>query len=72
MKTMIGSLIVLPENEHIYSERATTVRLEDEGAGCFVEVEQCGRNGNMKIGINPDEWPALREAIDRIFEEAKK
>lgn len=71
MRTLIGSLIVLPECDPIFSERATTVRLQDEAAGLFVEVEQHGRNDVGKISIDPDEWVELRAAIDRMIEIAK-
>ncbi len=32
-QTIITSLIVLPKGEAIFSDRATTIRVEDEGAG---------------------------------------
>jgi hypothetical protein len=30
-------------------------------------VEQSGRTDLGKIAINPGEWPAIRDAIDRMF-----
>ena len=68
MRTLIGSMIVLPEGQPIYSEMATTVRLQDEAAGPFVEVEQHGRADIGKIAIDPEEWPTLRAAIDKMIE----
>ncbi len=61
------SLIVKPEIDQIFSEMATTVRMVDEGAGPFVEVEQVGRAGIGKICIAEEEWPVLKEAIDRMI-----
>ena len=40
METRITSLIVLPEGEPIYSERATIVRIEDEAGGEYIVVSQ--------------------------------
>lgn len=42
------------------------IEIADED-GEYVVVS-CGINGNS-ISINPDEWPFLRDAIDRVFEE---
>lgn len=42
------------------------IEIADEN-GEYVAVS-CGINGNS-ISINPDEWPFLRDAIDRMFVE---
>ena len=70
-ETLIGSLIVVPKGEPIFSEQATVVRLQDEAAGLFVEVQQMHRNGGL-IAIDPEEWPALSDAIDRMIEVARE
>ena len=57
------ALIVKPKNAPLYSEQATVVRLEDEGAGYYVMVEQQRKH----IAITPEEWPHIREAIDRMM-----
>lgn len=51
---------------------ATTVAICDEAAGEFVEVTQHGRVDIGKIQINPEEWPSLREAIDRMIKACRK
>jgi len=61
------ALIVKPKNAPLYSEQATIIRLEDEGAGYYVAVEQHDRTDIGKIAITPEEWPTLREAIDRLM-----
>lgn len=61
--TRVLSVVVLPEGEPIFSEVATTVRIEDDAAGEYVVVEQ-NLDGLDKIAINPDEWCQLRAAID--------
>lgn len=63
-KARITQMTVLPEGGALFSEFATKVTIVDEAAGEFVEVEQSRRIDLGKIAINPDEWPALRKAID--------
>lgn len=59
--------VVHPRGEDKFSELATNIRIVDEGAGEYVEVEQSGRKDLGKIAIDKDEWPALRETIERAF-----
>ena len=69
MHTITGSLIVKPETEPVFSELATTVRIDDEGAGPFVRVVQEGRDdARHGITIDATEWPAIRDAIERMLE----
>lgn len=56
------------ENDTILSEMATRVSIDDEGGGEFVKAEQTNTGS---ILINPDEWPAIREAIDRMVSECR-
>ncbi len=67
-ETRVTALTVLPEGQEVYSEMATTIRIDDESGGEFVLVEQSGRDDLSKIAINPDEWPALRDAITRMVD----
>jgi hypothetical protein len=64
-KARIKCVAVVPDGEPMFSEMATMVSIEDEAAGEFVEVSQIGRDLG-KIAINPEEWPALRAAINRM------
>jgi len=66
------SMTVAPVGQATYSEMATTVEIADEAAGEFVEVKQRGRVDIGKIQINPEEWPSLREAIDRMIKACRK
>ena len=65
-QTRVTRLLVLPVGEPAFSEMATTVEIDDEAGGEFVVVSQCGRVDLGKIAINPEEWPALRAAINRM------
>ncbi|HRF10965.1 MAG TPA: hypothetical protein PLR37_02345, partial [Candidatus Accumulibacter phosphatis] len=62
---------VLPKGDKTYSERATKITIIDEAAGEFVEVSQSGRDGGGKIAIDPEEWPAIRGAIDRLIDDCR-
>lgn len=71
-ETRTVAIMVMPKDEAVYGERATTIRVEDNAAGEFVEVEQHGADGLGKVQINPEEWPALRAAIDRMILECRE
>lgn len=64
--TRIVKLIVLPEGDPVFSERATTVEIVDEAAGEFVTVMQDVDGRQMTIRLDCNEWPAIRQAIDTI------
>lgn len=67
------ALIVLPAGADLTSEMATTISLDDEGGGTFLRVRQChDRGGGQEIAINPEEWPEIRAAVDRMAAECKK
>ena len=58
-QTQVIAVSIRPAGESMYSEMATTVRLDDEGGGQYVVIEQDGH----PVKINPDEWPLLRDEI---------
>jgi len=67
-KTRTTQIMVHPADSQILSEMVTTVSIDDEGGGEFVKVEQVNTGS---ILINPDEWPELRAAIDRMIAECE-
>lgn len=70
MKARFTQLTVTPEGEPIFDERAYTVTIDDRGAGEYVAVHSLGEDGD-KIDIDPQDWPALREAIDTLMKECQ-
>lgn len=70
MKFRVTQLTVVPEGKAIFDELATQVEIQDEGAGEFVVVKQTS-SANGEIRIDPAEWPIVRDAINRMVEEAK-
>ena len=70
-KARVTRVVLVPEGEPLFSEMATTVQIEDEAAGEFVEVSQHGAPELGTIQISPEEWPALRQAINRLVRECR-
>lgn len=64
--TRTTQLTVLPKDDATYSELATTITITDDAAGEFVVVAQ-DNDDYGKIAINPEEWPNLRAAINRMI-----
>lgn len=63
--------VVHPDGEPTYSEMATDIEIVDECGGEFVEVSQsAGEYG--KIGVTPEDWPAIRKAINRAIKQCRK
>lgn len=70
-ETRTLSILVAPKDQPTFSEYATEIKIVDEAAGEFLEVSQTGRTDLGKIAINPEEWPTLRDAIDRMMKECR-
>ena len=68
MEVRTLALIVGPDSEPIFHERATRIEIEDEGGGEYVVVSQ---NEGGKITIDPSEWPLLRAAINRMVKQCR-
>lgn len=68
MKTRITQITLTPGE--LFHERAFTISVIDEGGGEFLEVKSL--DTCQTIRVDDDEWPHLREAIDRMFGEIEK
>lgn len=67
------SVIVVPDGEPIFSERAFVVSIEDEAAVEFVTItsqEPCAGD-ERKVRIDTSDWPELRAAVDRMISECR-
>lgn len=61
--TIVQALVVVPSGQSLFSEQATKIELEDEGAGLYVAVSQDGKDGtSRKICLDDAEWPTVRAA----------
>lgn len=67
--TRVTRLTVLPEGEPIFSERATSIEIDDEAAGEFVRVSQQGGHTDAEKWVLFDraEWPAIKGAVDQMM-----
>ena len=72
-ETRVTRITVAPLGEPIFCETATHVEIQDEAAGEFVKVYQEGGHTDYQkfITLDKDEWPAVRDAIDRMFGECR-
>jgi hypothetical protein len=55
-----------PKGESIFCEQATTIEINNSGAGEFISVSQIW-NREVFL-IDPKEWPAIRDAIEAMIE----
>ena len=73
MEIRTTQLTVLPENEPIFSEYATTVTICNDAAGDYLKIRQIfDQSEEGTIHIDPKEWPSLRDAINEMIEECRK
>lgn len=71
-ETRITRWHVLPPKAALFDEQAISIEIEDEAGGEFVKI--CQTTDSVQPGeirLNPEEWPALREAIDRAVAECR-
>jgi hypothetical protein len=66
-ESRITELTITPIGKPIFCEEAMVVRIDNEAAGEFVIVSQ----GDGKLAIDPDEWPAIRRAINDMVMRCK-
>lgn len=66
-ETRVIRLLVVPKEDHVYSEMATQVIIDDKGAGEFVSVIQ----DKGEIRIAPEEWRPLCDAINKMIEQCR-
>ena len=67
-----NSSIVKPVGQPIYCEEATTVSIDDEGGGLFVEITQHHDDGRSRISVGYEEWPLIVAAVNAMFDEIAK
>ena len=60
---------VIRAGENLDGEGVTIIGIDDEGGGAFVTVRQEEQLNANEIHIDPDEWPAVRAAINRMVRE---
>lgn len=53
----------------IFGESTTTIRLDDEGGGPFVVIEQADASQSSAIRLDPDECEIVMRTARRLFEQ---
>lgn len=61
-ETRITKVIVLPKNQRIFSEQATTIEIDDEAAGEFIKIAQDGQT----VKFDVDEWEIVKREVDKM------
>jgi hypothetical protein len=72
IKTRVLSYVVHPSDKPVFDESATVVKIEDEGAGEFIEISQCPDEGSQSIRINPEEWNDIKKAVEDLLNDIAK
>ena len=67
MFKIITAITILPEGEPIFSEMATTVKIEDEAAGAFISIQQSDNLDKGKVNFDEKEWPMVKEAVEELL-----
>ncbi len=65
------SWAVLPKVEPLFSELATVITITGPADSEFVIVEQMAMPEDCKVAFSPEEWPAIRAAIDHAISECR-
>ena len=67
--TLTTRLCVVPSGKPIHDEAATTIGLDDDSGGLFVVIRQEDNLDTNEVKIDPEEWPAIRAAVNRMVRE---
>ena len=71
-RTIISQRRVIPSGKTFNDEGVTIIDMDGEGGGAFVTVRQEEQLNANEIRIDPDEWPAVRAAVNRMVRECAK
>lgn len=74
MKPRITKMSITPEDCALFEYAATHVAIDDQAGGEYVTITQCveDEHGANVICINPNEWPAIRAAVNKLIKECRK
>jgi hypothetical protein len=73
-ETRTVSVVIAPRGEPTFCREATAVRIEDDGGGEFVVIEQVGDEKSDycgKLAVSYADWPAIRDAVDKMIAECR-
>ncbi len=67
LKTRNIKAVLAPEGHPAHADQTFHVEIEDEGGGEFISI--CQPPDFVKLNINPEEWPALKKLVDKMFKQ---
>ena len=70
-ETRTTRIVVLRKGAEIFDESATTIEIVDESGGEFLTISQSHTDAHSSLKIDPQEWPHIRAAIDRLAAECR-
>ncbi len=72
-KTRPVKMMIHREADGILSEMSTFIEVADEGAGEFLVIFQENNHSEKgKVGIEAEEWPVIRDTIEKMLKECRK
>ena len=70
LTTKTKTLIILPEGEPVFHERAIEVSVDDEAAGPYITLQVFHPEAeNGKVELDPADWPRIKAAVERLINE---
>ena len=73
MEERVMKVVVVEEGKPTYDETATVISIANDGGGEYVSVLQdTEADGEQEIGIEPDGWPFLRDAIEKMVKDCRE
>lgn len=64
----VAAILVCREGDPIFGELVTKIEIDDQAAGEFIKVvqERGGEKERQEIEIDREEWPIIRDAINKL------
>lgn len=74
MEIRVMKLMVAKPGESLFEQSVISVEIDDLAAGEFIVVKAPTEktDGESNVGIDPEQWPALRSAIDFMVGQCRK
>lgn len=70
-ESRVIKVIVLPKNQPIFTELATTIEIDDEAAGEYVRICQQHRDEKGAVCFDRGEWESIKIEVDRMIGECR-
>ncbi len=69
LETRTTTVTIAPPGEPATYESAIIVEIDDEGAGEYVRIQNADGQGSFTV--DPECWPAVRRAINRLIRDCR-